>query len=326
MRCLSPRTVGFKSDGKTLAWSIKQSSKEFAIFQLPCGKCRACRLETARQTAVRCLHEASLHKNNSFITLTYDKEHLGDGRLRYRDFQLFIKKLREEIRNGTPDYNKEKQAISVFVTGEYGDRRKRPHWHAIIFNWQPSDGKNKYTNFRGDKVFSSDNLNSLWSNGVAEYGSVTFESASYCARYAAKKLSHGKDGTHQFNPVSRRSTKHAIGKKWIEKYWKDVFTHGYLVIKAKGKYIQCGIPRYYEKWLKKHHLEEWKHYVTQVKPKVMKEAQEKEEKISLEEKKENFKRAAQMGLDYTPVRSRREAEKIILDQKFDKLQKYVKDL
>lgn len=76
MRCTSPFTVGFQSDGKTLSWTAKNRSWEFPTFQLPCGKCIECRLEYARQWAVRCVHEAQMHSRNAFITLTYSDEHL----------------------------------------------------------------------------------------------------------------------------------------------------------------------------------------------------------------------------------------------------------
>lgn len=351
MRCLSPRTVGFKSDGKTLAWSSRYYSKEYCTFQIPCGKCIACRLERSRQDAVRCVHEASLYKKNSFITLTYNDENLKSSKLQYVDFQLFVKKLRSYIyeeelkkcfpnvetqeerrslyRRSTDEFRedfKRRTRVSIFCTGEYGDRRKRPHWHFLLFNWRPSDLSDSHTNERGDEAFKSKSLELLWGQGFVDVGSVTFESASYCARYAAKKLVHGKDGTHDYNPISRRSSKNAIGKGWIERNWRDLFSHGYLVIKIKGRYIQCGIPRYYEKWLKKYHLSEWKRYVTEVKPRIVKEAEEKENLVRLEEKKENFKRRAQMGLQFVPVKTRRESEKIILEQKFDKLQKHLKDL
>ena len=71
MRCSFPRKVGFLPDGKTITFSYKESSLEFAHFQLPCGKCLACRLERARQWAVRGFHEAQMHPHSSFITLTY---------------------------------------------------------------------------------------------------------------------------------------------------------------------------------------------------------------------------------------------------------------
>lgn len=244
MRCTSPRTVGFQSDGKTLCWSPKNYSKEYATFQLPCGKCLACRLEYARQTAIRCVHESQMHEDNCFITLTYSDKHLKSPKLDYRDFQLFVKKLRNHVAESSIDENKK---IGVFVSGEYGDKEKRPHWHAIIFGWSPHDIKYLRTNEQGDKIYTSDTLDDLWakndkSKKPNEIGDVTIKSAGYVARYATKKLIHGKDGTHEFNPISKRSSKHAIGKKWIEKYWPDVFNDGY--VEHQG--IRMSVPRYYE--------------------------------------------------------------------------------
>nr|QJB20666.1 MAG: replication initiator protein [Microvirus sp.] len=346
MRCTSLRTVGYYDDGKTICWSPKKYSKEFATFQLPCGKCISCRLENARQTAVRCVHEASMYEKNSFITLTYSEENLKSPKLVYRDFQLFVKKLRSQLydnelkkifpnartqrearelartlQRSTRVSLQEKISVPVFVAGEYGDRKKRPHWHAIIFNWRPDDIQHSYTNDRGDKVFTSRTLETLWPLGKSELGSVTLESAGYCARYAAKKLAHGKDGEHDYNPISRRSSKHAIGKKWIEKNWRDVFTYGQLKIEHRGEIITCGIPRYYEKWLKKHNLSEWERYVTQVKPKIQKEAQEKEERITKEEKLADLKRSGLKGLAVKHHQARAK----ILASKFNQLLKNQKD-
>jgi hypothetical protein len=45
-------------------------------IELPCGKCIGCRLEYSRQWALRIMHEPQLHEQNSFITLTYEEEHL----------------------------------------------------------------------------------------------------------------------------------------------------------------------------------------------------------------------------------------------------------
>lgn len=349
MRCTSPRTVGFAADGKTLAWSPKTYSREYATFQIPCGKCISCRLENARQTAVRCVHEASTFQKNCFITLTYDDQHLKSPKLQYQDFQSFIKALRShrfdellkatypqvETRNERRSlFNQMEKArrkeiydsikIGVFCAGEYGDQKKRPHWHAIIFNWSPEDGIHKYTSDRGDRVYKSSTLTDLWGNGTAEYGSVTFESAGYVARYASKKLYHGKDGTHEYEPIARRSSKNAIGKRWIEKNWSDCFSNGYLVFKKGDRYLQCGIPRFYEKWFKKNHPKLWTQYLTEVKSKIISDAAAQEEKITLHERKENFRRSAQKGLAAKPMRSKKQSENIILEQKFKKLQSHLK--
>lgn len=333
MRCTSPRTVGFYADGKTLCWSPRRYSKEFPTFQIPCSKCLSCRLENARQTAVRCMHEAQMHEKNSFITLTYSEENLASTKLRYIDFQLFQKRLRDKIyqdylksfgrenwnllSKGEKKEHYDKIKIGLFVAGEYGDRKKRPHWHALIFNWRPTDLKHKYTSERGDKVYTSKTLEELWGHGIAEIGEVTFQSAGYCARYAAKKLSHGKDGTHDFEPISKRSSKNAIGKKWIEKYWRDVFSHGQLILKLPDKPpIKCGIPRYYEKWFKKTHPEEWVRYVTTVRNEIIKNAIEKEAKADLKDRKQKFRDSAVSGLQL----KRSQVRDQILKQKFKKLQ------
>jgi hypothetical protein len=160
--------------------------------------------------------------------------------------------------------------------------------------------------------------------GITECGSVSFESAGYCARYNSKKLVHGNDGQHEFDPISRRSSKNAIGKKWLEKYWHtDCFNQGYIVLEGGAK---CGIPRYYEKWFKDHHPQAWKQYVTQIKSKIILEAIDKEQKITLEEKKINFLRASRRGLQVTRQQTRNKSREIILQKKFDQLQKYQKDI
>lgn len=270
MRCLYPRTVGFRADGKTISWSFRLCSPEYAKFQLPCGKCIECRLEYARSWAVRCVHESMMHEKSSFITLTYSDEKLTSPKLVYRDWQLFMKKLRKTQRD----------PIGVFVTGEYGDKTKRPHWHAILFGYFPEDAIYYRRTELGDQIWKSDSLDKLWGfndpiQRPNEVGAVTFKSAGYCARYAAKKLGHGRDGCHEFNPISKKSAKHAIGKKFLEKYWPDIFNHGECIL-ADG--TSASIPRYYEKWLKENHPEEWLCYIKNVKLKKISHAEVRSEK------------------------------------------------
>lgn len=320
MRCTDPRTVGFLQDGKTLSWSPKTYSKEFATFQLPCGQCIACRLEYARQWAVRCIHEAEMFgEENCFITLTYAPENLKSDKLVYSDFQKFIKRLRKHINDherGNRTLNETK--IGVFVTGEYGEKNKRPHWHALVFNWSPKDKIPKYTNERGDQVYSSDTLSSLWPAGVAELGSVTFESAGYCARYAAKKLVHGKDDDHGYHPISKKSSSQAIGKRYVEKHYRSIFNLGFINLPEKRG--QCAIPRYYEKWLKKTHPDLWRKYVTGRKNLLIQKAQEVNDRQK--EKENEINRHRKPGT--APRVSQNDARKKILENKFKTLQSKLK--
>lgn len=306
------------------------------------------------------MHEAQMHEKNSFITLTYADQHLPGEKLKYKDFQAFQKKLRtrlfqKELDRWFPNLAQKDQRrlyrslspasrenfrvpteISIFVTGEYGDQNKRPHWHAIIFNWRPDDCVLERTTERGDQVFSSETLgprsaeqvddgkDRLWNFGKCELGSVTFESAGYCARYAAKKLTHGHDGTHEFEPISRKSAKNAIGKTFIEKFHDDVFNSGFCLVESKEKKVKCGIPRYYEKWLQKHEPEKWVRYVTQKKLKITQEATAKEEIKKQENFDINEQRRTLMGLDFVPQVTEQEARKKILEQKFQQLQERLK--
>lgn len=249
-----------------------------------------------------------MHEESSFITLTYSDENIGDNVLRYRDLQLFIKRLRKHIYKETHGQTK----ISVLSTGEYGDRTKRSHWHCLIFGWEPKDKRLSSENHQGDPLYDSDTLDKIWSHGITKTGRVTIQSAGYCARYALKKLSHGDDSNTRYKPISRRSSKNAIGKKWIEKYYKtDCFNQGFIVNDGK----KFPIPRYFEKWLKKNDPPYWRRYVTEVKPKIIKEAIEREEKITLKEKLINLRRSGLKGLQI----SRNKARNKILEQKTQKL-------
>lgn len=314
MRCLDPRTVGFAADGKTIVWSQKHSSKQFASFQLPCGQCIECRLEYARSWAVRCVHEAKMHENNSFITLTYSDEHLRSPWLIYEDFQLFIERLR---------YHNPTIEIPFKVTGEYGEETKRPHWHALLFNYRPTDLKPMYKNDNGDQLYRSASLDEIWGKNDPEHkptevGQIDFKSAGYVMRYAAKKLVHGHDKNHPYQPIAKGSKKYAIGKTFLEKYWQDIFYKGYVTLEGGAK---CGIPRYYEKWLLKYHPTEWEAYVTEVKLPSMEKAQQSSEKDSRAEKEVNLRRRS---VGKTHQITKLQMRKVLIDSRFERLQKHLK--
>lgn len=315
MKCTHPRTVGFKADGKTLAWSQKDYSKEYPTFQLPCRKCIECRLDYAREWAVRCMHESQMYENNCFITLTYDDEHLESPKLIYKHFQDFMKRLRYRISESTLD--PENSKIGVFVTGEYGEKTKRPHWHALIFNWRPTDAKPHYENGHGDQVYTSTLLTDLWGKGHAELGDVTFKSAGYCARYAAKKLVHGSDEEHDYHPISKKSSHQAIGKKWIEKYWKQIVDWDQINL-PDGSIV--SVPRYYQKWLAKNKPEAYLEYLANVKTKKREHA----EKLGSKERAEEADLISKRGISGGLFRTRRAMREIISKSKFKKLQEGLK--
>lgn len=259
--CTSPRTASFNEDG-SINFSKKKHNKELVPFQLPCGKCTECLLERARDWSIRCTHEAKMHAQNAFITLTYAPEHLpSDNKLKYLDFQLFMKRLRKH-------YNQE---ISFFMCGEYGDETQRPHYHACLFGIDFEDKKKERQNDHGDTIWSSETLTQIWGLGHTELGSVTQKSAGYVARYVLKK--QNPEAPQGFQKMS---LKKAIGKSFVEKWWEDIF------IRAKGAIIledgtRTKVPRYYEKWLKNNQTDYWLRYVTEIKPENTKRLQKKAE-------------------------------------------------
>lgn len=317
MRCTDPRTVGFLPDGKTLSWSQKHYSKEFSTFKLPCGQCLECRLEYARQWAVRCVHEAEMHEDSSFITLTYSDENLESPMLIYEHWQNFMKRLR---------FKYAERKISVFVTGEYGEKTKRPHWHALLFNWRPDNLYYHRSNDLGDKIYTSPELDELWGKNdrdscPTEIGAVTFRSAGYCARYATKKLVHGRDQEHEFHPISKKSSKYAIGRSYVEKFHDSIFNLGKIVLPDGNT---CAIPRYYEKWLKEHQFEKWKRYVSETKARISSEAQQRAEKIDASERRQNVERSNRDGCRARAVITNNEARAKLAESRLARLHQSLK--
>lgn len=202
---------------------------------LPCGQCRGCRAQYARDWAMRCMHEASMHEYNCFLTLTYDDKHLPRGGSLDREaFPLFMKRLRKQI---------EPERVRYFHVGEYGERTNRPHYHALLFGFDPPD-KVLLSVRSGFPVFTSDRMWEAWPYGLHEVGSVTAQSASYVARYVRKKMtgswSKAKYGDKEpeYGTMSRNP---GLGASWVDKYWPEVFPRDDVAV--CGKVYKP--PRYY---------------------------------------------------------------------------------
>ena len=139
MDCLNPMLAVKVGDQYKFVGAVKGSSSESRKYLydssgkfvvLPCGQCYACRIAKSREWASRCVMESKLHKENCFITLTYNDEHLpSDLSLQKDDFTKFIKRLRKN----TGD------KIRYYACGEYGDLYQRPHFHACLFGYRPDD-------------------------------------------------------------------------------------------------------------------------------------------------------------------------------------------
>lgn len=229
---------------------------------IPCGQCIGCRIDKSRDWAIRCVHEASCFDENCFLTLTFSDDYLNEKTypetLVKRDFQLFMKRLRKAYRGkqGVKDVNTGEitYPIRYFHCGEYGENFSRPHHHACLFNFDFED-KYMWSIREGVRLYRSDTLEKLWPFGFCTIGEVTFESASYCARYITKKI-NGKNKEEHYKKInydtgeliqclpeySTCSRRPGIGKFWFDKFSKDL-KKDFLTIGGK-KY---KIPKYYDK-------------------------------------------------------------------------------
>ena len=241
MACFKPLDAWQLEDGRIV---FVERGKIARSLVLACGQCIGCRLERSRQWAIRCMHEAQMHDVNSFVTLTYDNSHFTPS-LRYSDFQLFMKRLRKEL-----------GSVRFYMCGEYGEKTFRPHYHALLFGvdfsldrylWRRSGS--------GFDLFRSPTLERLWTFGNSEIGEVTFESAAYVARYCMKKVTgpaaenHYKrvmESTGEIVDVvpefTRMSLKPGIGRRWIEKFYTDVYPNDSVLVNG----MKCKPPRYYD--------------------------------------------------------------------------------
>lgn len=210
MKCLSPIT-------------INRSTSEEAV--VACGQCIACRITKTEEWALRIVHEFMTSDYGVFLTLTYDdkcvpvSDKTGQLSLCKRHVQLFLKKIRKS------------KKIRYFISGEYGEETRRPHYHAIIFGLHKIE----------DKLL----IENCWKHGFVSFGNITYKSAKYTAKYIQKRLTGQAAAEYkifdiepEFALMSRRP---GIGNDACKKYLDKWCLKGYINIDG----VDRQIPRYY---------------------------------------------------------------------------------
>lgn len=232
-----------------------------APIRVPCGDCIGCRLEYSRQWGIRCHHEAQLHNQNCFVTLTYNDDNLpSDLSVNKEEIQKFVRRLRKRVGE-----------LRYYACGEYGNNLGRPHYHLCIFGFDFEDKEiwkkatyqetsfGAYVPKKGtNDLYRSALLEKVWQKGFSTVGSLTFESACYAARYCCKKINGPREEKWykgkqpEFALMSRRP---GIAQEWIKKYMYDVYPKDSFTL--NGKHMRSL--RYYDKVFKRHcaDLGEW---------------------------------------------------------------------
>ena len=101
----------------------------------PCSQCTPCRINYSQEFMTRHYFESIEYgEMMAFLTLTYIEKYLpgppgiyGMGSLRKEDIEKFMKRLRFNV------WKRYKIRIRVHLVGEYGSKKRRPHYHLIIY-------------------------------------------------------------------------------------------------------------------------------------------------------------------------------------------------
>lgn len=220
------------------------------LYEVPCQKCLNCRLSAKSEWAARIVNEAQMWSEKCFISLTYDDQFLPlFGSLDHSHWQKFAKRLRRSLGS---------KRIKFFAAAEYGDSSltMRPHFHAIVFGHEFKDMEFHHVNKKGNEVWTSKTLQKIWGKGFVQVGSVTYDSAAYCASYLTKKADGDYSKKYEFvveesGEIITLRKEYArpsggVGLTWLKEFASDLLD---------GKYVVDGdrilpVPRYYKKKLK----------------------------------------------------------------------------
>lgn len=238
------------------------------VMLIPCGQCIGCRIRQREDWTTRIELEARDYPKDQvwFITLTYDDDHVpgmivktgeimrkvqytwkpGEKRpdsvqiLLYEDIQKFLKRLRKAYRG----------KLRYFVAGEYGEQTARPHYHMILYGWEPTDLENLYK-IQHNGYYNSKWMAKLWGMGQIQIAQAVPETYRYVAGYVTKKMYEidGKKANAyyelgQTKPFACMSLKPGLGDNYYQEHKAEIWRQGYIQC-TNGKRAQ--IPRYYEK-------------------------------------------------------------------------------
>jgi len=198
---------------------------------VPCGRCAHCKKVRTDQWVFRLMEEDKVSTSSYFITLTYNTDHVpisenGFMTLCRKEGPKFWKRLREHASRKFP-YAK---PIKYYLCGEYGSQRKRPHYHAIVFN-----------------VPDPELFYDAWDKGKVDVGNVAGASIAYTVGYLAKEskipLFERDDRVPEFSQMSK-----GLGKSYVDNmrqvnYHKADYTRQFVVDHQNKK---IPMPKYYK--------------------------------------------------------------------------------
>lgn len=203
-----------------------------------CGQCMPCRINRRRVWTHRIMLESMLHGDNSFLTLSYEDEHVpklenGILTLAPKDLQDFLKRLR---------YYVAPKQFRFFACGEYGEDRKfqggveilgRPHYHLALFglpsclNGMTGGGQPLY---KGEQFVGCcavcEMYRKAWGKGFIYSGTLTKDSAQYIGGYVTKKLNKTDIRLQgRYPEFARMSNRPGLGAGFVDNIAESIKSH-----------------------------------------------------------------------------------------------------
>lgn len=271
MGCFDPviaymHKTKWTEEGKHIVFfSEPFDSENYEQIEIRCGRCLGCRMDYSQMWAARMTHEAAYHKNNWFLTLTYNDEHLPmrerinteTGELQTSKtlvkghVQEFIKRLREKY---TLD-KQEETRIRYYACGEYGPKGGRPHYHLAIFNAPIVSLEKVGVGAKGSSLYTSPEIERLWNKGFITIGELTPASAGYIARYMLKKQK-GDDKKYYEEeniqaPFTLQSTMPGLGFQYYDEHKEEIYMQDCIILATQGRSRKIPVPAYYDKQMEK---------------------------------------------------------------------------
>ncbi len=241
MPCFHPRDLVITKPKIVYEWvmspsgRMQRTKKVIGIdrkytIQVPCGKCLACLAQMQSQWSFRIEQEALYggHAQTLFVTYTYDNEHLPeDFGLHKEEMQKYLHDLRQSIyRRYFDGTNKESLPfVRYYICGEYGSKRGRPHFHAMLFL---------------SKSIDWNLIKAAWPKGIVDIRPFSPARAGYVAKYSVKQLELDYEG----RPRPFHMQSQGLGKCFLERKRSfEALGFSPYVYNHSGHLVK--LPRYY---------------------------------------------------------------------------------
>ena len=198
VQCDDPDAIDFVDN----FYTENLDGEKFPLYMVvPCGHCPLCRGKKAAAWQTRARMEAQSFKRLPYmVTLTYNDDNLPTDGVNKRDVQLFLKRLRKNLKTHNYDNH-----LRYILCAEYGKHTLRPHYHMMLYTNQDYTPKDT-------RAIIQD----AWSHGFVQVKKTDGKGYGYVLKYMQKpgKVPQGANPT--FFLFSKG--KGGIGSRYCDTY------------------------------------------------------------------------------------------------------------